>query len=70
MWDNIFGSLSEMHPPINDEDSKIMWDTLMKFYRNGINKKNYEATFIKKTVSYRMGRILTYVPRRLLDRRK
>lgn len=82
-WSNIFTSLTLPRPPVNvSESEKGMWRALLTSYSLGLDKINSkhdkELSLISEgaardlqaltnSLSFRIGRILTFLPRKLRD---
>jgi len=73
-WQNVFNRVTagteETSPP-SDEDARIILDTIL-FHslvntQKQLNKKNRELAIIRNSLSFRIGSLLTYIPRLFRD---
>lgn len=63
-WKEILKELEHTKEgPVSDESTDLMWDTLLQFYKRGVVAKENK---IKNSHSYRIGRMVTFIPRKIL----
>lgn len=76
-WNQIFESLYCVHKDI-DFDTKVMCDILIRDYYDGAmqaqakikDKSEKELRRVKSSLSFRIGRAITFVPRKIRDKLK
>lgn len=69
-WNSIITLVSNAHDNLIPEiESEIMWNTLLHFYHKGVLHHKNELSSIKNSISYRIGRAITLIPRKIFKKK-